>query len=160
MVASLSPQLKCHPRLLQQIFQKEKTFYSLWKDNLPHSLSKVSEYKPTRLNICRCQFTSRTKVDSDEFTLFNTKNGASHFSQPSGKLNQSVKSLRLTHKARWVVIPHSLSIPKSFQQRVGLDDLILQSPLMKSGPSRKSDAHCTLKHWLTDWLLMNLPSFC
>lgn len=37
--------------------------------------------------------------------------------------------LRLTHKARGVVVPHSLGVPESFQQRVGLDDLILQSPL-------------------------------
>lgn len=45
-----------------------------------------------------------------------------------GWSNQS-DSLRLTHKARGVVVPHSLGVPESFQQRVGLDDLILQSSL-------------------------------
>lgn len=31
----------------------------------------------------------------------------------------------LTHKSRGVVVPHSLRIPERFQQRIGLNDLIL-----------------------------------
>lgn len=38
----------------------------------------------------------------------------------------------LTHKARGVVVPHGLGVPKSFQQRVGLNDLILQGPQSES----------------------------
>ena len=37
-----------------------------------------------------------------------------------------------TYKARGVVIPHGLGVAKGLQQRIGTDDLILQSPLQRN----------------------------
>ena len=73
--------------------------------------------------------------------IYPAKQDKQHLSVCVGWSDQS-DSLRLTHKARGVVVPHSLGVPESFQQRVGLDDLILQSPL-----STRKQVYLTLNWW-------------